>query len=98
MKTTRTLENDILTVSLEGNLDNLSAPSVAQEIEADIDLANSMIIDMKDLNYISSAGLRVLLSIHKKMSAKGGMTVKNVNSQNLELFEFTGFDKFINIE
>jgi len=68
------------------------------EIEAKIEDANSVIIDMKNLNYISSAGLRLLLSLHKKMMAKGGMTIKNINDTNKEIFDFTGFSEILNIE
>ena len=69
-----------------------------QEIEADIENAEQLILDMKDLKYISSAGLRLLLSLHKKMSQKGGMVIKNVNDTNMEILEFTGFRDILNIE
>ena len=98
MKTKRTLDNGVLTVSLSGKLDTVTAPSVADEIEANINDAEKLIIDMKDLSYISSAGLRLLLSLHKKMSQKGGMTVINPNATNMEILEFTGFTDILNIE
>ena len=98
MNVTKTLENGILTVLLDGKMDTGTAPQVAEEIETDIDNADKIVLDMKDLKYISSAGLRLLLSLHKKMSAKGGMVVKNVNETNMEIFDFTGFADILNIE
>ncbi len=98
MNTTKTLENGILTVLLDGKLDTSTTPQVQSEIEADVESADSLVIDMKDLKYISSAGLRLLLSLHKKMMAKGGMTIINVNDTNMEILEFTGFADILNIE
>jgi anti-sigma B factor antagonist len=98
MNVTQTLENGILTVLLDGKMDTGTTPQVAEEIEADIDNADKIVLDMKELKYISSAGLRLLLSLHKKMSAKGGMVVKNVNETNMEIFDFTGFADILNIE
>jgi anti-sigma B factor antagonist len=98
MNTTKTFENGILTVLLDGKLDTNTTPQVQSEIEADVENAESLIIDMKDLSYISSAGLRLLLSLHKKMMAKGGMKIKNVNDTNMEILDFTGFADILNIE
>ena len=98
MNVTKTLENGILTVLLDGKMDTGTTPQVAEKIEADIENADKIILDMKELKYISSAGLRLLLSLHKKMSAKGGMVVKNVNETNMEIFDFTGFADILNIE
>ena len=60
--------------------------------------AESLVLDFSKLEYISSAGLRVLLSAHKAMSAKGGMKVKNVNEIVREVFEVTGFADILTIE
>ncbi len=98
MNTTKSFENGILTVLIDGKLDTNTTPQVQSEIESDVESADSLIIDMKDLKYISSAGLRLLLSLHKKMMAKGGMTIKNVNDTNMEILEFTGFSDILNIE
>lgn len=98
MNTTKSLENGILSVSLDGKLDTNTTPQVQSELEADVESADSLVIDMKELKYISSAGLRLLLSLHKKMMAKGGMTIKNVNDTNMEILEFTGFSDILNIE
>jgi anti-sigma B factor antagonist len=98
MNITKTLENGTLTVLLDGKMDTGTTPRVSEEIEADIAGAEKIIIDMKDLKYISSAGLRLLLSLHKRMSQKGGMVIKNVNETNMEILEFTGFVDILNIE
>lgn len=98
MNITKNLENGILTVLLDGKLDTGTAPQATEEIEADIENAEKIILDMTDLKYISSAGLRLLLSLHKKMSQKGGMVIKNVNDTNMEILEFTGFTDILNIE
>ena len=91
MNITKTLENGILNVLLDGKLDTGTTPQAAEEIESEIENAQKLIIDMKDLKYISSAGLRLLLSLHKKMSAKDGLVIKNVNETNMEILDFTGF-------
>ena len=98
MKTTITLENGVLNVLLDGKLDTGTTPQVQSEVEAQIENAESLIIDMKDLMYISSAGLRLLLSLHKKMMSRGGMKIINVNETNREIFDFTGFADILNIE
>jgi len=98
MNIAKTFENGILTVMLDGKLDTGTTPQATTEIEADLDSAEELIIDMKDLKYISSSGLRLMLSLHKKMMTKGGMKVINVNETNMEIFEFTGFADILNIE
>ena len=98
MKTTRTLENGILKVSIKGKLDAATVPAFKDEIQSELKNADKLIIDMKELTYISSAGLRFLLSLHKKLRKKGGLTITNINAQNMEIFEFTGFTDILNIE
>ncbi len=98
MNIIKQLENGVLTVVLEGKLDTGTSPQAAEEIEAELANAQSIILDMKEVSYISSAGLRLLLSLHKKMAAKDGMKVINVNETNMEIFDFTGFTDILNIE
>jgi anti-sigma B factor antagonist len=98
MEISKKLEDGVLTVSIEGKMDTTTTPQVKEEIEAEINDAQSLVIDMKDLKYISSAGLRLLLSLHKKMEEKSGMIIKNVNETNMEILEFTGFTDVLNIE
>ena len=90
--------NDKLTIALEGRLDTLTAPQLDAEIQGKLDGVKSLVFDFKKLDYISSAGLRVLLSAHKVMSTKGGMKIKNVNEIVQEVFEVTGFSDILTIE
>ena len=68
-----------LEIALEGRLDTMTAPELEAELNNSLQNADSLVLDFAKLEYISSAGLRVLLSAHKAMSAKGGMKVTNVN-------------------
>ncbi len=95
---TKNFEDSVLTVTLDGKMDTNTTPQVAAEIEADVENADKLVLDMKDLKYISSAGLRLLLSLHKKMVVKGGMVIKNVNETNMEILDFTGFADILTIE
>ena len=87
-----------LTLALEGRLDTVTSPELEKELKASLDGADSLILDFSKLDYISSAGLRVLLSAHKQMSAKGGMKVTNVNDIVREVFDVTGFADILNID
>ena len=87
-----------LVIALEGRLDTMTAPELEAELNASLKDAEALVMDFSKLEYISSAGLRVLLSAHKVMSAKEGMTVKNVNEIVAEVFEVTGFADILNIE
>lgn len=86
------------TVSLSGRLDTTTAPEFDQSVKEDIDDLTELVVDLKDLEYMSSAGLRVMLALHKKMSVQGSMKVINVNSTIMEIFELTGFSDIMNIE
>ena len=84
---------------LEGNLDTAAAAETEKAMSPLNDVkGKDIIIDCTDLAYISSAGLRVLLSAHKIMSAKGGMKVTHVNEIVSEVFEVTGFADILTIE
>ena len=87
-----------LKIALEGRLDTMTAPELEAELNQDLGKAESLTMDFSKLEYISSAGLRVLLSAHKAMSAKGGMKVTNVNEIVREVFEVTGFADILTIE
>ena len=87
-----------LTLALEGRLDTTTSPELEKELKASLDGADSLVLDFSKLDYISSAGLRVLLSAHKQMSAKGGMKVTNVNEIVREVFDVTGFADILTIE
>lgn len=87
-----------LTLALEGRLDTVTSPELEKELKASLDGVDTLTLDFEKLEYISSAGLRVLLSAHKIMSAKGGMKVINVNEIVREVFDVTGFADILTIE
>ena len=98
MTITKKQNGSTLEIALEGRLDTMTAPELEAELSSSMKGADSLVLDFSQLNYISSAGLRVLLSAHKVMSAKGGMKVTNVNEIVQEVFEVTGFADILNIE
>ena len=86
-----------LTIALEGRLDTTTSPELESELKASTDGVTELVFDLKTLEYISSAGLRVLLAAHKIMMKQGNMTVKNVSEEVMEIFEVTGFADILNI-
>ena len=98
MTITKEMNGTNLTIALEGRLDTMTAPELEAEMNQSLGNADSLTLDFSKLEYISSAGLRVLLSAHKIMSAKGGMKVTNVNEIVREVFEVTGFADILTIE
>ena len=91
----KNLEEIIIEVA--GRLDTTTAPTLEKIINENIDTKN-LILNLKGLNYISSAGLRVLLSTQKKMQNIGSMKVINVCVEIMEIFEMTGFADILSIE
>jgi len=87
-----------LTVSLTGRLDTTTAPELEKELKASLDGVTTLVIDMTALDYISSAGLRVLLSAQKAMNKQGEMKVVHVNETIMEIFEVTGFSDILTIK
>ena len=98
MTITKTQDGGKLTVALEGRLDTTTAPELEADLKASIDSVTDLVIDMEKLDYISSAGLRVLPWANKTMNQKGTMVVKNVSEVVNEVFEVTGFADFLTIE
>lgn len=98
MTINKNLNGTNLEIALEGRLDTTTAPELEQELKSSMDGAETLTLDFSKLEYISSAGLRVLLSAHKTMSAKGGMKVTNVNEIVKEVFDVTGFSDILTIE
>lgn len=86
------------TIEVAGRLDTTTAPSLDKTINEDINDVKDLTLDLKGLEYISSAGLRVLLSAQKKMQKIGSMKVKNVCEEVMEVFEMTGFADILVIE
>ena len=94
----KTVENGNAQVALEGRLDTTTAPELEKELQEILDGLQTLTLDFTNLEYISSAGLRVLLSAHKTMSKQGEMKICNVSPVIMEIFEVTGFSDILNIE
>lgn len=86
-----------LTLSLEGRLDTNEAPELDKELNDSLDGVNSLVFDFSKLKYISSAGLRVLLSAQKKMSSKRSMRLIGVSDSIMEIFDITGLTDIFTI-
>ena len=89
---------DVMKIALEGRLDTTTAPALEAEVKASMDGVSHLVFDMEKLDYVSSAGLRVLLSAQKAMAKKGDMKLINVNEIVMEIFEVTGFSDILTIE
>ena len=87
-----------ITISVVGRLDTITAPSLEKTITDTIGSIESLVLDMKGLEYISSAGLRVLLSAQKRMQKSGSMKLTGVCEDVMEVFEMTGFADILTIE
>ena len=97
MTITKNTNGTALEIALEGRLDTMTSPDLEAELKESMNDAESLTMDFGKLDYISSAGLRVLLSAHKAMSAKGGLKIINVNEVVREVFDVTGFSDILNI-
>ena len=98
MTITKQAEGKKLTLALEGRLDTTTAPELEAELNASLDGITDLVLDMKDLVYLSSAGLRGVLAAQKRMNKQGHMTVKNVCADIMEVFEITGFVDILDIQ
>lgn len=98
MTINKTIENGSAVFALEGRLDTNTSPELEEALKSVFDGISQLSFDFEKLDYISSAGLRVLLSAQKAMNGKGSMTVKNVNETITEIFEVTGFSDILTIE
>ena len=90
-------ENASLSLALEGRLDTTTAPQLEAELKSKLDGVTDLTLDLEKLEYLSSAGLRVLLSAQKTMARQGTMTVTHVNDTIQEIFEITGFADILTI-
>ena len=100
MKITTNISNQNLIISLSGRLDTITSPQLEEEINRNsFDEIETVTLNMRALEYISSAGLRVVLKLHKKMTAQGGqLKLINVNDMIMEIFTMTGMDSFLEID
>ncbi len=94
----KTLENEKAVCVLEGRLDTVTAPQLEADLKDILPEIKELEMNFDKLEYISSAGLRVLLSAHKMMSKKAGMKLTHVHDSIMEIFEVTGFSDILNIE
>jgi anti-sigma B factor antagonist len=98
LKIEKKTEGKTLTVALEGRLDTTTAPQLETELKSAMPGVETLVMDFEKLEYISSAGLRVLLSAQKVMNKQGKMTLRHVNETISEIFEVTGFTEILTIE
>lgn len=91
-------EGKNLKLALTGRLDTITAPEFEKAVNENIDGVENLTLDFKDLEYISSAGLRVLLSAQKIMNKQGSMVVKDASEDVKEIFEVTGFADILTLE
>ena len=94
----KNLNAPALTVALIGRLDTTTAPDLEKELKASLDGVTELTFDLAALEYISSAGLRVLLSAQKTMNRQGTMKLIHVNETIMEIFEVTGFSDILTVE
>lgn len=98
MEIIKTQDGSALTISLIGRLDTTTSPQLEKELSASLSGITDLVFDFEQLDYISSAGLRVLLSTQKLMNRQGNMVIKNTNDTIDEVFEITGFVDILTIE
>ena len=98
MTINRKKDGAVLTLAVEGRLDTITAPELEAALREELDGVKELIFDFSALEYISSAGLRVLLSAQKQMNGQGTMKVTGVGEVIMEIFEVTGFSDILTIE
>ncbi|MEE1150693.1 MAG: STAS domain-containing protein [Methanobrevibacter sp.] len=99
MNITKSFNEKELTLSVEGRIDTITSQDLSNEINDEMGNFNSLILDFANLEYISSAGLRVLMATQKKLKAEDiPFVIKNVNEVINEIFRMSGFDKILKIE
>jgi anti-anti-sigma factor len=94
----KTQEHSTLTLFLEGRLDTTTSPQLEAELAESLTGITDLTLDLSKLAYLSSAGLRVILSAQKRMNKQGRMVVRHVNETIMEVFEVTGFVDILTIE
>ena len=98
MNITKKQNGTALEIALEGRLDTTTAPDLEKELKESINGVTALTLNLEKLDYVSSAGLRVMLSAHKAMRSQGAMKVTNVNEVVREVFDVTGFSDILTIE
>jgi anti-sigma B factor antagonist len=98
MNIEKNCKENVITLNVRGRLDTTTAPALEAAVSENVGACEQLILDFDGLEYISSAGLRVILKAQKAMSAKGGMKLLHVNETIMEIFEITGFSDILTIE
>ncbi len=98
MTVTLNRNGEELTVAIEGRLDTLTAPEFEEKLEPELEDTEKLVLDLAELEYISSAGLRVLLTAQKCMNTQGTMVVRGCSEDIKEIFSITGFSEILTIE
>lgn len=98
MEITKSIQDQSATLGLVGRLDTITAPRLEEELKEILSNVTELVLDFEKLEYISSAGLRVLLSAQKVMSRQGSMRFIHVNEAVMEIFEVTGFSDILTIQ
>ena len=98
MNIVKTSEGAKLTLALEGRLDTTTAPQLEAEVKGGLAGVTELALDFSRLEYLSSAGLRVILAAQKIMNKQGNMVIRHVNETIMEVFEVTGFSDILTIE
>ena len=92
-------QDSSLTVTISGNIDTVTAPELDSKLQENISDIKDLVLDFAAVDYISSAGLRVILMANQQMEeVDGNLTIKNVNEDVRDVFEMTGFDSLLNLE
>ena len=97
MKLEKSNDGETLNVSLIGEIDSMNANTIETDLLKEIDGIKSLVFDLSELEYISSAGLRVLLSMQKRMKNQGSMEVRNTNEEVMQIFKVSGFVRLLNL-
>ena len=98
MKVTRLLESDCLVLEVSGRIDTITAPELESAFKGALDGIRELIFDFSGVDYVSSAGLRVILLAQKQMANRGSMKLIHVAPEVMEVFEMTGFNAILSIE
>lgn len=98
MNITQNKEDNKLIVAVSGRVDTNTAPELDKALMEAIVGVNEFVLDFKDMNYISSAGLRVILKVHRRIDEKGSFKLINVSDDVMEVFDMIGFSDILNIE
>lgn len=100
MEINKAISNQNVIITLKGRLDTMTAPQLDDEVKGiDFDEVETVTLNLKDLEYISSSGLRVILALYKSLKSKGGnLKIVNVSNTIMELFSMTGMSDYLDIE